>query len=148
VAAKSPVAFGYVGVQGEFALKSSPPASSGATVAGDNHRPSTTLRSLLVATGSRFFRPPRSNLLSLAMGTRDCAGRGTMVTKRTKRQHTVSKFYLRGFANETGSVMRYDVEERQSVPLSVNDASVIKDFYTVALPDGSLSDMFEKLFAE
>lgn len=71
-----------------------------------------------------------------------------MATKRTKRQHTVSKFYLRGFATETGTVMRYDLEERQSVPLSVNDASVIKDFYTVALPDGSLSDMFEKLFAE
>lgn len=73
---------------------------------------------------------------------------GRRVAKRTKRQHTVSKFYLRGFASNTGIIMRYDLEERRSVPLSLTDASVVKDFYTVTLPDGSLSDIFEKLFAE
>lgn len=70
------------------------------------------------------------------------------MAKRTKRQHTVSKFYLRGFANDTGTVMRYDLAERKAVPLSLNDASVVKDFYSVTLPDGSLSDVFEKLFAD
>lgn len=74
--------------------------------------------------------------------------RGVTVTKRTKRQHTVSKFYLRGFASDTGTVMRYDLAERKAVPLSLNDASVVNDFYSVTLPDGSLSDIFEKLFSE
>jgi hypothetical protein len=32
--------------------------------------------------------------------------------------------------------------------MSTGDASVIKDFYTVTLPDGSLSDVFEKAFGE
>lgn len=32
--------------------------------------------------------------------------------------------------------------------MSTGDASVIKDFYTVTLPDGSPSDIFEKAFSE
>lgn len=70
------------------------------------------------------------------------------MVKRSRRQHTVSKFYLRAFANESGVVRRIGVPSREAVDLSVNDASVIKDFYSVRLPDGSMSDIFEKAFAE
>lgn len=68
--------------------------------------------------------------------------------KRTRRQHTVSRFYLKGFADESGIVRRVAVPSRDVVDLSVNSASVIKDFYTVRLLDGSLSDIFEKAFGQ
>lgn len=73
---------------------------------------------------------------------------GAPVVKRQKRQHTVSKFYLRSFANEAGVVRRVRVPGRQHIDLSVNDAAVIKDFYSVHLADGSISDVFEGAFAE
>lgn len=68
--------------------------------------------------------------------------------KRSRRQHTVSKFYLRGFANGSSIVRRIGIPSRAGVDLSVNDASVIKDYYSVRLPDGSMSDIFEKSFAD
>jgi len=70
------------------------------------------------------------------------------MVKRRKRQHTVSKFYLRAFADEAGTVRRVGVPGREAVDLSVNDASVIKDFYSVRLSDGSVSDAFEEAFGE
>lgn len=70
------------------------------------------------------------------------------MAKRSRRQHTVSKFYLRAFANESSVVRRIGVPSREAVDLSVNDASVIKAFYSVRLPDGSMSDIFEKAFAD
>lgn len=70
------------------------------------------------------------------------------MAKRSRRQHTVSKFYLRAFADASGVVRRIEVPSREAVDLSVNDASVIKDFYSVRLPDGSVSDVFEKAFAD
>lgn len=70
------------------------------------------------------------------------------MAKRSRRQHTVSKFYLRAFSNESGTVRRIAVPSREAIDLSVNDASVIKDFYSVRLPDGSVTDVFEKAFAD
>lgn len=70
------------------------------------------------------------------------------MVKRSRRQHTVSKFYLRAFADDSGIVRRIGVPSREPVDLSINNASVIKDFYSVRLPDGSMSDVFEKAFAD
>lgn len=69
------------------------------------------------------------------------------MAKRVRRQHTVSKFYLKGFANDAGQVRRVSLPGISSFVVSVGDASVIKDFYTVKLSDGSLSDFFEKSFS-
>jgi hypothetical protein len=68
--------------------------------------------------------------------------------KRRKRQHTVSKFYIRGFANEQLQTMRVELPGDRSHAMTINDASVIKDFYTIDLPDGSKSDYFERAFGE
>lgn len=70
------------------------------------------------------------------------------MAKRARRQHTVSKFYLKAFANDSNVIRRVAVPSRDVVDLSVNSASVIKDFYTVRLIDGSLSDMFEQAFGQ
>lgn len=67
---------------------------------------------------------------------------------RIRRQHTVSRFYLKGFADETGNIRRVTLPGEPSIVLSTRDATVIKDFYTVTLPDGSLSDAFEKAFGK
>lgn len=67
---------------------------------------------------------------------------------RIRRQHTVSRFYLKGFADNAGSIRRVSLPGEPSIVLSTRDATVIKDFYTVTLPDGSLSDFFERAFSE
>lgn len=74
--------------------------------------------------------------------------KGGKLAKRVRRQHTVSRFYLKGFANESGYIRRVALPGEPSVVMSTGDASVIKDFYTVTLPDGSLSDVFEKAFSD
>ncbi|MEV7077649.1 DUF4238 domain-containing protein [Streptomyces sp. NPDC093516] len=66
---------------------------------------------------------------------------------RIRRQHTVSRFYLKGFADNAGKIRRVSLPGQPSIVLSTGDATVIKDFYTVTLPDGSLSDFFEKAFS-
>ncbi|MFD6033318.1 DUF4238 domain-containing protein [Streptomyces griseoincarnatus] len=60
----------------------------------------------------------------------------------------MSKFYLKGFANDSGYIRRVSLPGQPSIPLSIGDASVIKDFYTVTLPDGTQSDLFEKEFSK
>lgn len=68
--------------------------------------------------------------------------------RRVRRQHTVSRFYLRGFATEADRIKRLELGTENAVHLTINDASVVKDFYSVRLPDGSISDVFEKQFSE
>ena len=70
------------------------------------------------------------------------------VVERVRRQHVVSRFYLNGFANDDRRVRRVTLPGEPAHVLSTGDASVIKDFYTVTLPDGTESDMFEKAFSE
>ncbi|MCP3996472.1 MAG: DUF4238 domain-containing protein, partial [bacterium] len=69
------------------------------------------------------------------------------MNKRIKRHHTVSRFYLRGFADEADRVRRIEIPGKTSVTLSIDNASVVKDFYTIILPDGSPSDAFERAFS-
>ncbi|MEU0083644.1 DUF4238 domain-containing protein [Streptomyces sp. NPDC006274] len=70
------------------------------------------------------------------------------MSNRVRRQHTVSRFYLNGFADDAGRIRRVSLPGDPAPILSTGDASVIKDFYTVTLPDGSLSDFFEKGFSK
>lgn len=68
--------------------------------------------------------------------------------QETRRQHTVSKFYLKGFADDRDQVSRVALPGEQRITLSIRDATVIKDFYSVELPGGERSDMFERVFSE
>ena len=70
------------------------------------------------------------------------------MSRQVRRQHTVSKFYLRGFANDHEQVARIELPGAPRLTLSINDATVIKDFYTVPLSGGTTSDMFETSFAD
>ncbi len=71
-----------------------------------------------------------------------------MVAQLRRRQHVVSKFYLRGFADENEQIKRVALPGDQSHVLSLSNASVIKDFYTITLPDGTRSDAIESAFGE
>ncbi|MCE7080700.1 DUF4238 domain-containing protein [Streptomyces sp. ST2-7A] len=70
------------------------------------------------------------------------------MAKRVRRQHTVSKFYLKGFASDAERICRVSLPGHPSIVQSIGDATVVKDFYSITLPDGSKSDHFEKLFGE
>jgi len=70
------------------------------------------------------------------------------MTFRTRRQHVVSRFYLNGFANADQRVARVELPGDVTQVLSTGDAGVIKDFYTITLPDGTKSDFFERAFGE
>lgn len=73
-----------------------------------------------------------------------------MAAKRQqiRRQHVVSKFYLKGFAANEKHLTRVAVSSGMTTTISVNDATVIKDFYSVDIGDGVLSDFFEREFSE
>jgi hypothetical protein len=68
------------------------------------------------------------------------------VASRVRRQHVISQFYLKGFANESSRIKRIELPGDEPIVLATSDASVIKDFYTVELLDGTPSDMFEEFF--
>jgi hypothetical protein len=68
--------------------------------------------------------------------------------QRVRRQHTVSKFYLQGFANEDARIKRIDLTNGDEIVMSTADASVVRDFYSVELDDGTVSDYYEHAFAK
>jgi Protein of unknown function (DUF4238) len=63
------------------------------------------------------------------------------------RQHVVSNFYLRGFADDRKQVRRVELPGDKRYNVATNNASVVKDFYTITLPDGTRSDAFERMFS-
>jgi hypothetical protein len=69
---------------------------------------------------------------------------GTRQLKR--RNHTVNKSYLRRFADDRGCLTRVTLPGDVRVKVSINDATVVKNFYVVQLDDGSESDQAEDLF--
>lgn len=58
----------------------------------------------------------------------------------------VSKFYLTGFADGARQLTRVGLPGTKSHAMSVNDATVAKDFYNVRLPSGEMSDVYERLW--
>jgi hypothetical protein len=70
------------------------------------------------------------------------------MAQRVRRQHVVSQFYLKGFANDASRVKRLGLPGTDEIVMTTSDATVIKDYYTVELPDGTRSDMFERFFSQ
>ena len=69
--------------------------------------------------------------------------------KPVRRQHTVSRFYLRGFAAGGRTLIRVPLDDpARSHRISVDDATVMRDFYTLEDIDGGLDDFFEHAFGE
>jgi Protein of unknown function (DUF4238) len=68
--------------------------------------------------------------------------------KRKRRHHTVPRFHLQGFASAEGILRQIDLRTGEHRPVSIGDASVVKDFYTVVLDDGTRSDVWEERLAE
>lgn len=70
------------------------------------------------------------------------------MSKRKRHHHTVPRFYLNRFADNTRHIVRVALpgEERRSI--STADAAVAKDFYLVELPDGTWSDAVEDMLAD
>lgn len=66
-----------------------------------------------------------------------------MSKKRKQRHHTVPRLHLRGFATSEEMLVQLDLTTGRRTDLSVGDASVIKNFYTIVLPDGTRSDAWE-----
>lgn len=67
---------------------------------------------------------------------------------RIRRQHLVSKFYLKGFAADERYLTRTVLPGTFSHRIGVNDATVNNDYYTVEFEDGTVSDAAETLFGE
>lgn len=70
------------------------------------------------------------------------------MAKLVRRQHVVSRFYLRGFANDKKIIRRVELPGDSTCDQSITDATVVKDIYNITLPDGTVSDAFETVFAD
>jgi hypothetical protein len=72
------------------------------------------------------------------------------VTKKglVRKQHIVSKFYLKGFTDASNQLRRTLLPGDHSHLISADKATVITDFYSVTMEDGELSDYFERAFAQ
>jgi hypothetical protein len=68
--------------------------------------------------------------------------------KKKRRHHTVSKFYLKRFANDREIIQRFSLKDLKSHPISINAASVHRDFYMLKLEDGSDTDILEDAFGD
>jgi len=69
-----------------------------------------------------------------------------MAQERAVRHHTVPRFYLERFADQRRQVMRVVLPGDQRHRTSINDASVVRDFYTIHTDEGP-SDEFERVLA-
>jgi hypothetical protein len=67
---------------------------------------------------------------------------------RARRHHVVSNFYLKGFANDDALIAQVALPDPTPVLVSTTNATVVKDFYTIELPDGTASDFMELAFSE
>lgn len=68
--------------------------------------------------------------------------------KRKIRHHTVPRLHLRGFASTKGMLVQLDLSTGDRRDVSVGDATVIRDFYTLVLPDGTRTDAWEQWLSE
>lgn len=72
----------------------------------------------------------------------------TNQAKRKRRHHTVPRFHLRGFGDANGMLRQIDLSTGEQRLVSISDASVQKEFYTVTLDDGTKSDLWENRLAD
>ncbi len=67
----------------------------------------------------------------------------------SQRQHTVPKTYLRGFSDTKGRLRAFDRQQQREIPMSVNNASVVSDFYRLPdVPDGIDPLTVERLLSQ
>ena len=66
------------------------------------------------------------------------------VSRRQQRHHVVPRLHLRGFADDDKMLVQLDLTTGQRRSVSISNAAVIRDFYTVVLPDGTRSDAWEQ----
>jgi hypothetical protein len=66
-----------------------------------------------------------------------------MSNNRRQRHHVVPRFHLRGFADPDRRITQLDLDTGRRRQVSLTDAAVIKNFYTVALSDGTVTDAWE-----
>ncbi|PFG43785.1 uncharacterized protein DUF4238 [Isoptericola jiangsuensis] len=71
-----------------------------------------------------------------------------MTKKRKTRHHTVPRLHLRGFASSDKMLVQLDLSTGIRRDVGVGDAAVIRDFYTVRLPDGTRTDAWEQWLSE
>ncbi|MFE3580742.1 DUF4238 domain-containing protein [Streptomyces vinaceus] len=60
-----------------------------------------------------------------------------------RRHHTVPKFYLSRFANERDQIIRVPLPGDKRATVSINNASVVKDFYLLETSRGVFTDAIE-----
>lgn len=65
-----------------------------------------------------------------------------------RRHHTVSKFYLAGFADDSSRITQVHLPGHHSHMSSVANATVDTDFYSLRTEDGSMDDSLERAFGE
>jgi hypothetical protein len=63
-----------------------------------------------------------------------------------RRNHTVNKSYLQRFADDRGLLAGVGLPGDHRFSVSIDDATVIRNFYVVRLPDGSETDQAEDEF--
>lgn len=71
-----------------------------------------------------------------------------MSDNRRHRHHVVPRLHLRRFADLDGRIIQLDLDTGRRREVSVTDAAVIKNFYTVVLPDGTVTDAWERWLSE
>lgn len=71
-----------------------------------------------------------------------------MSDDRRQRHHVVPKLHLRGFAGVDGRIIQLDLDTGRRREVSITDAAVIRNFYTVVLPDGTVTDAWERWLSE
>lgn len=71
-----------------------------------------------------------------------------MPDHRRQRHHVVPRLHLRGFADADGRIIQLDLDTGHRREVSVTDAAVIRNFYTVVLPDGSVTDAWERWLSD
>jgi Protein of unknown function (DUF4238) len=69
-------------------------------------------------------------------------------SKRRQRHHVVPRLHLRGFATPDKRLTQIDLDTGGRREVSIGDAAVIRDFYTVVLLDGTRTDAWEQWLSE
>lgn len=70
------------------------------------------------------------------------------VPPRSVHHHTVPRLHLRGFADVDEQLVQIDVLTGAEREVSVSNASVRKNFYTITMPDGTRSDAWEERLSD
>jgi hypothetical protein len=65
----------------------------------------------------------------------------------SRRHHVLPRFYLERFANAIPVLTQVWLPGDRSHPISVNDATVINDYYNITDNDGAVDDFWERQFS-